>query len=127
MKRVLFFYFALLSVVIAFGQNVEKYYRVQLLGSPNEILHQLAEKGVAIDHAHFSNERIITEVSESELNLIKQTSVNYEILIEDMSQYYQERNQQATSEKVQFISNCDQFNFQKPAHFHLGSMGAFLH
>ncbi len=126
MERALFFYLVLFSVVIAFGQNVEKYYRVQLLGSPNEILHQLAQKGVAIDHAHFSNERIITEVSESELNLIKQTSVNYEILIEDMSKYYQERNQQASSEKLQFISNCDQFNFQKPAHFHLGSMGGFF-
>lgn len=109
-----------------FAQNVEKYYRIQLLGHPNEIIYQLSQKGVAIDHAHFSNERIIAEVSESELNLIKQTNVQYEILIEDMSKYYQERNERTTAEKVYFISNCEQFNFPKPSYFHLGSMGGFF-
>ncbi|GAB4207172.1 MAG: hypothetical protein Fur0023_17710 [Bacteroidia bacterium] len=109
-----------------FAQNVEKYYRIQLLGHPNEIIHQLSQKNVSLDHAHFSNERIITEVSESELNLIKQTNVQYQILIEDMSKYYRERNAHASTEKVHFISNCEQFNFQKPAHFHLGSMGGFF-
>lgn len=108
------------------AQNAEKYYRIQLLGAPNEIIHQLAQKGVSIDHAHFSNERIIAEFSESELNLIKQTSVRYEILIEDMANYYQKRNELANSEKVHFVSNCDLYNFSKPAHFHLGSMGGFF-
>lgn len=110
----------------SFAQNIEKYYRVQLLGHPKEIIHQLSQKGVTIDHAHFSNERIIAEFSESELNLIKQTSVPYEILIEDMADYYQKRNMTFNSEKVYFTSNCEMYNFQKPSHFHLGSMGGFF-
>ncbi len=125
MKKFLWIY----SLVLHYGsfaQNVEKYYRIQLLGHPSEIIHQLSQKNVSLDHAHFSNERIIAEVSGSELNLIKQTNVQYEILIEDMSKYYQERNEHAATEKVYFISNCEQFNFQKPSYFHLGSMGGFF-
>lgn len=104
----------------------EKYYRIQLLGVPKDIIHTLSQVGVSIDHAHFSNERIITEVSESELNLIKRTPIQYEILIDDMAHYYQQRNELSSSEKVHFYSNCEQFNFQKPSHFHLGSMGGFF-
>ncbi len=109
-----------------FSQNTEKYYRIQLLGNPKEIITQLSQKGISIDHAHISNERIIGEFSESELSLIKQTSVPFEILIADMAKYYQERNTYSNSDKTYFISNCEQYNFQKPNHFHLGSMGGFF-
>lgn len=130
MKKINFFFTIIFLLSITFSthsQNIERYYRLQLLGNPNEIISQLAQKGVSIDHAHFSNERIIAEFSESELNLIRQTSVKFEILIEDMAKYYQERNKiNSESSKIHFYSNCEQFNFQKPSHFHLGSMGGFF-
>lgn len=69
-------YIALLGCVLfnlyTYSQEHEKYYRIQLIGNPSEIISQLAQKGVNIDHAHISNERIIAEFSESEFNLIKQ-------------------------------------------------------
>lgn len=126
MKKLFTIHLILFLVPAIYFTQVEKYYRIQLIGKPNEIITQLSNKGVSIDHAHFSNERIITEVSESELNLIKQTAIHFEILIEDMAKFYQERNQTASSEKVQFYSNCEQYNFSKPSHFHLGSMGGFF-
>lgn len=125
MKHHLLLSLSLIICTLCISQTPEKYYRIQLIGDPPTILQQLAPKGVSIDHAHFSNERIITEVSESELNLIKQSNVHYEILIEDMSAYYQQRNL-SSSDKIQFYSNCEQFNFSKPSHFHLGSMGGFF-
>ncbi len=110
----------------AFSQTPEKYYRIQLFGTPKNIIHQLSQKGVNIDHAHFSNERIIAEFSESELSLIRQSGVAYEILIEDMVKHYQEQNQPSNTEKIYFVNNCEQFNFSKPSLFHLGSMGGFF-
>jgi len=126
MKKNLVNLFLIIFLTVNYSSAQEKYYRVQLIGNPSEIIHRLASKGISIDHAHFSNERIIAEFSESELNLIKQSSVSYEILIEDMTKYYQQRNKEISNQKIQFISNCEQFNFSKPAHFHLGSMGGFF-
>ncbi|MCX8144273.1 MAG: M14 family zinc carboxypeptidase [Bacteroidia bacterium] len=128
MKKISFLFnlFLIISLSVVYSQTQEKYYRIQLLGNPHEIIQRLANKGISIDHAHFSNERIIAEFSESELRLIDQSNVPYEILIEDMAKYYQQRNEEASHQKVQFISNCDQFNFPQPAHFHLGSMGGFF-
>ena len=120
------FTFSLLFLIsVGFAQQIEKYYKIQMIGKPNEIKKQLSQKNIALDHAHISNERIITEVSESELNLIKTTPINYEILISDVAKFYQDRNNNQTTDKIGFISNCEQFNFPKPIHFHLGSMGGF--
>jgi len=120
------FIFLITSLAFCYSQQPEKFYQVQLQGNPKNIIHQLALKGVNIDHAHYGKERIIAEFSEYELNQIKQTSIPYEILIDDMAKYYEERASASINEKIKFISNCEQFNFQKPQHFHLGSMGGYF-
>ncbi len=97
----------------------EAFYRVEIhLNSAS--IHDLIEMGVSIDHVHNNHKSntIIAELAGAELALMKENSVYFEVLVEDVSQWYVSRMQK----------DLQSFDLNKamknaPENFQLGSMG----
>ncbi len=109
------------------GIAEERHHRVEvsLDGRP---LVEVAETGIAMDIASLRpGVSFLAELSDTELRSLSDAGFTYEVLIEDMSAYYQERNRGF---------DIDEFNrtmgtrdngtpYPTPDNFSLGSMGGF--
>jgi hypothetical protein len=111
--------------------KTENYYRVLFT---HENIKSLSEKlsflGIETEHGHWSRGKTILELSDSELNTLKLAGISYSILINNVSEYYQNRASKemdaASNQKIKFYSNCQSFStLKKPQWFHLGTMGGF--
>lgn len=134
MKQFLFSLMVLLNLFIVFlnaQTNSENYHRVLFTHENIKVLgEQLTSLGIETEHGHWSRGKTILELSDSELNALKSAGISYSILINNVSEYYQNR---ATEEmnalpyqKIKFYSNCQSFStLKKPQWFHLGTMGGF--
>ncbi|MEP7319319.1 MAG: M14 family zinc carboxypeptidase [Panacibacter sp.] len=102
----------------------QKYYRVQLLTNEKG-LQKLAAAGITIDHGDFKKGISFTsDFSEDELNIIKQSGIEHQVLIRDLSTYYAARSNDAATDKSQpATAACT--TYAKPKNFKYGSMGGF--
>lgn len=126
MRRLITILLLLLSTA-AFAQNRELYHRVKIdIGKDG--LMKLARAGIAVDHGtHKKGVYFITDLSESELESVKQTGLTYKILIEDVSKYYRERNEKKSAEKPTGPEGCTECaTYPTPLNFQLGTMGGFF-
>jgi len=129
--------FIIAALVTCFGmfaqnkkQIVEKeipvrYHKVMFEGG-KDLAHKLLSLGVTIDHADVTNGNITSEISEDELNVVKQNNIKHTVLIEDMAKYYEERIANDYKNKSAAAAVCNLPNIAKPTWFHLGSMGGFF-
>src|SRR5690606_2820674 len=82
-------------------------------------LQQLAELGVAVDHGNYKkNTFFITDLSEYEIQTVQAAGFAYEILIDDVKEYYVSQQATGTEKNV----NCNgtsnsSFDPQVPANF----------
>jgi carboxypeptidase T len=123
MKK-LFFVLSVLFCANVFSQ-VQKYHRVKI-ETGKDGLTLLARNGVSIDHGESKKGQwFIGEFSESDVELIKQSGLPYEILIKDMATYYVNRNKESAkiSSTVGNCKGCP--GYITPTNFALGSMGGF--
>ena len=75
-------------ILSAVAQN--QYSRVKLFASRAEML-ELASQGLSIDHGEFkAGSYVVCELSETELAIAERAGIRYEILIEDVSRFYEE-------------------------------------
>ena len=112
-------------VLFAFSAVAQqKYYRVQLLTNEKG-LQRLSAAGVTIDHGDFiKGSSFTSDFSEAELNTIKQSGVQYKVLINDVSAYYVAHSNDAATDKNETAPvTCS--TYTKPRNFKLGSMGGF--
>jgi carboxypeptidase T len=126
MKRLLFAAFFSLMMLFVTAQN--QYSRVKLFTGHDQLL-DLASKGLPIDHGVFkAGVYVICELSAKELKIVDEAGIRYEVLIEDVSKYYAERNQP-------YMSDLDRFkrmeyalsrDWPVPEGFELGTCGGFL-
>jgi len=123
MKKIIFT-LALFSF-FALNAQVEKYHKVEITGG-NDLARQLLELGITIDHSAAKENQIITEISESEVNVLKQNNISYSVLINDMAAYYENRIKQDYLNRTSATGLCNDPTVIKPANFHLGSMGGFF-
>lgn len=89
MKRIL----GLLAILTSFSLNAQQQYsKVKIYANQAELQH-LAESGVAVDHGERKgNIFFISDFSSEELQIIKTSGLDYEVLIDDVKAYYAERN-----------------------------------
>lgn len=114
----------LLSVNITFS---EIHHRVKIHLNGNDI-REISALGLAMDVSdHKPGIFIIGEYSESELKLVSEAGFHYDILIEDMSSYYIERNAKFDRDELnrQMRLEKSEREYQTPVNFTLGSMGGF--
>jgi PKD repeat protein len=89
-------------------------------------LVQLAQLGVAVDHGTYKqNTFFISDFSKEEIAIMEQHGFNYEILINDVEQYYMDHAKDPSS--IEKNTSCASSTGPvTPANFNNGTMGGYL-
>ena len=78
---------------LCFSQKNEKFHKVKINYTSPADLVKLAKQGVCIDHGlHKKNHFFISDFSESEIEKMLSLNFDYEILINDVTHFYKQRN-----------------------------------
>lgn len=127
MRLLLTFLILIYAATISFGQDTELYHRVKI-NTGADGLQKLARAGIAVDHgSHKKGVYFITDLSDTEIALVKQTGLTYTVLIHDMATYYRERNEKKSAEKPTGPDACTTCEtYATPLNFQLGTMGGFF-
>lgn len=130
-KYILLFTFLLGTVWLSAQQNHEQEMyskvRINLIGKD---IRQLARLGLEVDHGHLHPGKFLeNDYSLGELQQITDAGFEYEVIIEDVVAWYQDRNRQAL--EIRGEQNCGGSqggvtDFPVPENFEYGSMGGFL-
>ena len=97
MKRNLFFLILILVVQLTFSQQSNTYYKIKINYSDQADLQELANSGICLDHGfHKKNHFFISDFSGDDLKIINSLGFTYEVLIEDVVSFYQNRNKSSS-------------------------------
>ncbi|MFW5706855.1 MAG: M14 family zinc carboxypeptidase [Bacteroidota bacterium] len=121
----------LICILIALpfaSKSSENYHRVKIHLEGRQ-LGELAELGLALPLSGYKEGMFLQgEFSETELKKITDAGFTYEVVIHDMSRYYQQRNANVDIERVNSQMHQSKNNntpYTTPENFMLGSMGGF--
>lgn len=106
----------------------ESYSRVKVFATSDQ-LTELMELGVPVDHGEVKkNTWIITDLSQSEISTVQAYGLVYEVLIEDVKEYYLEQLSDTLQSELRVGGGgCGGGSVvTTPANFNLGSMGGYL-
>ncbi len=127
-KLIIAFIILVTTITTSTSQNTsEKYSRVKIHLEGRSII-ELASVGIALQPFDFkTGEFFIGEFAEFEIQIIKGLNFKIDILIEDMSAYYQERNKDLDKNVVLQEKRLEFKNskYPVPTNFTLGSMGGY--
>lgn len=122
MKNFLIVFFLSYFTIYSIAQTHDLYHRVDL-GDTRAAIQQLHDAKISLDYRIIDG-RLISELSDSEIGLLDDAGIVYRKLIENISEYYHERNLGKDSKAI-----ADNYRNSKsytvPENFQLGSMGGF--
>ncbi len=128
MKKLAFLIALTLSIFITQANENKKIYSRVKIQLENRDLTELAELGIALQANEFKAGQFFTgEFSSSELKIISEAGFEYEILIHDMTQYYQSRNKGINKDSLmrEIRIKTKDTEYPTPENFTLGSMGGY--
>ncbi len=100
--------------------QVEQYSKVKVYTNKSQ-LQELAKIGIDITEGTYSpDEYLICDYSEKEILKIQDLGLDYEILIEDVSKYYVDRNKGLSTNPDDYKGTSE---WEVPENFEFGSMG----
>ena len=118
MKKLLLALLMLSYVGILFAQ-IPIYSRAKVYATPEQV-RKIQALGVDLDHySYVEKNALIGEFSDWEIQKMKDANISLEILIEDVTAFYANRNATLKGESILSTQNV-------PTGFNLGSMGGFL-
>jgi carboxypeptidase T len=128
----LYFYLAVLITIFSISNSFaqEKYSRARISLEGRNV-YELLRLGVTLDHGVHNKKFIENDFSASELRNIAAAGFNYEILIDDVSFYYEHQND-ADVKSAQSAVVCNGAGsstvpvYNVPSNFQLGSMGGYF-
>lgn len=129
MKKVIFLLTILCFSITLSGQNTEHYSRAKVLLS-GKTIHDLARLGIETDHGQLQPGKCFTtDLSEQEIEVVRQAGFQVEILIADVVQYYVDQNLKGSSAGDR-TGGCDgnvgsALNYPTPVNYTYGSMGGY--
>ncbi len=132
MKKNLILLYVLFYYTSVFSQQLI-YSRVKIF-LENKDINSLSKIGLALDHGELkAGNYFIGEFSSNEINLLKINQFKFEVLINDLTSYYQERNNLSLnknkSEKdttiIPYGNSKTKNNYTVPSNFRLGKMGGY--
>lgn len=130
---ILCFYALIISVFTeALGQAVQ-YSKVKI-SLTQQTMQQIAALGIATDHGDFrKNSYFESDLSETEIQQLAAAGFDYEIVVQDVVQYYRDRNMPNHNKTgvppiAASSSNCTSspIDYAVPTNFSLGSMAGFF-
>ncbi len=126
----------ILSVVVLTSLNAQQKYSKVKIYANHQQLAQIGQLGIAIDHGEIKqNTWYITDLSEQDLLKLQANGFSYDVIIDDVSKYYEKRAWQDfnTKENDDDRNDCanatggsNTFDPAVPTNFNLGSMGGYL-
>jgi carboxypeptidase T len=124
MKKILFLTLAMIFIAtIGFSQN-EKYSRIKIYTDDNGML-KLASLGIPLDNGQIKKGySYVTELSQSDIKIVTTSGFKYDVLIDDMGEYYSEHNQDNLSMDNEYVQKLAK-SWPVPTGFSLGSYGGF--
>ncbi len=100
--------------------QVEQYSKVKIYANHDQLI-KLAKTGIDVTEGTLKHgESLISDYSESEIHVIKQLGIKHDILIEDVSRFYAERNIGLSTNPDDYKGVCE---WEVPDNFAFGSMG----
>ena len=124
-------FFSFINTYKGYCQNQQKYSKVKVYLKSGD-LNRLAELGVAIDNGEIKKDNyIISDFSEREIKIIQQNDFQFEIIIDDVSKFYEERNKNSKDsldhikKKSTNAVNCSTDKYPTPNYFSFGSVGGY--
>ncbi len=126
-KILLFLLLAFMLTPEGVHANDLKYSRVKIFLESRD-MKDLASLGIALDNIQFRpGQYFIGEYSEKEIALIESAGFTFEVMVDDLSKYYMERNAGVDPSKVEKRMRTPDptRDYQTPENFSLGSMGGF--
>lgn len=116
----------------AVSQTKPKYSKAKITYNGPENFQKLMQLGIAVDHGqHKKGVFIISDFSDTELELARQAGMQVDVLIEDAEADFIKRNEIAKYQKAAKNLTCPSDNgttidYPTPTNFALGSMGGYL-
>ena len=93
MKRLIFIIIIFLQFNYVNSQEAELYHRVKINYNSSENFERLIESGIPLDHGiHKKHQYFESDFSESEIQLIENLNIDYNIEIYDLKSFYKNRN-----------------------------------
>ncbi|MDO8550494.1 MAG: M14 family zinc carboxypeptidase [Ignavibacteria bacterium] len=117
--------FYLLSSLIFFSSLYSQNYKqVKIYSDNKEDIARIANLGIDLEHSEYTKDNaIIVFLSDAEFSILQTSGYNYEVIIEDWFEYYNNRPQLTENEKRTFIKqSADEF---RVTGFGFGSMGGY--
>lgn len=117
----IFLILILFPLVLHGQQNYldELFYRVEI-DIKDRSVQELQQMGVSICHAQHLPDKLVTELNGSDLTILQVEGISFDVLIEDMTNYYAERAQLEMEQ-----SDLRMLMGNAPENFSLGSMGGY--
>ncbi len=111
----------ILSLILCFNvysQRSQEFHKVKINYNSSSDLITLSNMGVCIDHGiHKKNHFFISDFSQKDLEKIKSMGFNFEILIEDVTKFYQERNKVKGNLKLNDFCNSENSEYVTPENY----------
>ena len=103
---------------LCFSQKNEKFHKVKInYTSPSDLV-KLANQGVCIDHGlHKKNHFFISDFSESEIEKMLSLNFDYEILINDVTHFYKQRNKLSNKSAKNIFCEENENIFETPENY----------
>lgn len=118
------FIFTLSFTLIFYFGYTQSYFRAKIFANSQE-LNELSKQGVAVDHGNIKKDFfIISDFSEQELEIAKHLGLNYEIIIDDVVNYYEHQNDHNTRSANRNV--CSGYSYITPTNFSYGSMAGYF-
>ena len=121
----------LFALLFFLNVHAQKYHRVKI-NLQHQNINRLAQLGIAVDHGEYKKGiHFISDLSDDEIEKVKNNGFNYQVLIQDVEQHYIQQNASLKNynphQSTLNTSSCKTCpQFQTPANFNLGSMGGFF-
>jgi carboxypeptidase T len=106
----------------------EKYYKLHIPLNTSVTIERLASLGLEVDHGTYKKTFFESDFSETEKALLQTNAIPFDVLINDVSKFYKERNATTNHDKKTRAVSCHAPNptYTTPAGFGYGSMGGYL-
>jgi carboxypeptidase T len=126
MKK-LFIFFIFIFAAINIHAQVQKYSKVKIYCDDKSIT-TLEKLGIPLEGEYKKNTFYITEISENDIAKLSSNGFAYEIMIDDVTAFYIDRNQhpEKYAQEEPKSTNCSGVNtWTTPSHFTLGTFAGF--
>ena len=112
MKKLLPILLILLNVTFTFSQDIYK--RIAISNPSSSLQKQISEKGIDLScGAKHEHGKLVLELSEYELNLLKNSGISYSVEIGDLTKFYSERSERTRDEAVRNLEISKSLNKTK--------------